>query len=468
MLDAEDFAALIASYRRTGEKFKPGTGKDDWLDESVVKFQLSLTFSKSQIENAENIAKEIIQSMMPSPIYLANHALIAKRSGNLEGAVQSINQALSIWPDEPRWHALAADLENQRMSYSKAIDHLEHASSLERDNPEIHFQLGQIYLKDNLPGNAIRALQNATNLNPLETKYWMKLSKAFKNISEFDQALVSAEKAIKLSPKSVQPLLLAADIAYSSQQNNKGDKYLRNALNMNPTDPEDIQIITSILIERNKSKEALLVLENLIDHAVSPIPLLLQKADLLGQTQGLQEKIKLLVQLTIENPKNPRVLSKLSSAYIENQQSTEAVRAGQYALKNDKDILENSEKSQLHYQLGVLYQQSGQLDQSLHHLSESIKLTPLFLEAYLEIAETHRQRREFERASSYLETATEIAPKDPRPFLAAGLLLKDGKDYVGSETMLRKASALAPKDVFIQRQLAAVIALAIIHQTETA
>ncbi len=237
---------------------------------------------------------------------------------------------------------------------------------------------------------------------------------------------------------------------------------------MNPTDPEDIQIITSILIERNKSKEALLVLENLIDHAVSPIPLLLQKADLLGQTQGLQEKIKLLVQLTIENPKNPRVLSKLSSAYIENQQSTEAVRAGQYALKNDKDILENSEKSQLHYQLGVLYQQSGQLDQSLHHLSESIKLTPLFLEAYLEIAETHRQRREFERASSYLETATEIAPKDPRPFLAAGLLLKDGKDYVGSETMLRKASALAPKDVFIQRQLAAVIALAIIHQTETA
>lgn len=237
---------------------------------------------------------------------------------------------------------------------------------------------------------------------------------------------------------------------------------------MKPSDPKDIRSITEILTQRNKLKEALQMLDHFIDFAVSPIPLMLQKADILGKTKGQHEKIKLLVQLTLENPKNPSVLSQLAAAYIENHQPTEAIRAAQYALKNDDDTLTEEERSKLHYQLGVLFQQSGQLDQSVHHLSEAVKLTPLFLEAHLDLAETLRQRREFSRAFSYLETATEIAPKDARPFLAAGLLLKDGKDYTGSESMLRKASALAPKDVFIQRQLAAVIALAIIHQSENA
>ena len=468
LINADDFAALIAGIRRSGEKLTSDAAKDEWLDSDIVKFQLSLTFAKSQIHNAENIAGEITQTKSPSPIYLANHAFLANRTGNLEAALQSIRQALSIWPDEPRWHAFAAEMENMRGNHSQAIDHLEHASSLERDNPEHQYQLGKTYLLDHLPGNAIRVLQGAASLNLLEPKYWIALSKAYMNVSEFDQAMVSIEKAIKLSPNNVQPLILAAEIAYSNQETKKADRIIQDIIKMKPSNPEDIKSITEILTDRNKPREALQMLDHLIDYAVSPIPLILQKADILGKTKGLHEKIKLLVQLTLENPNNPQVLSQLAAAYIENQQPTEAIRAAQYALKNDDDALTIGERSKLHYQLGVLFQKSGQLDQSLHHLSEAVNLTPLFLEAYLDLAETLRQRREYSRAFSYLETATEIAPKDPRPFLAAGLLLKDGKDYTASESMLRKASALAPKDVFIQRQLAAVIALAIIHQSENA
>ena len=468
LFDSDDFASLIAAWRRSGEKIKTYNVKEEWLDDSAVKFQLSLTYAKSQIHNAENIASEIIQVKSPSPIYLANHALMANRTGNLDQAYQSILQALNIWPDEPRWHALAAELENKRGNFSKGIDHLEQACALEKDNPNHHYCLGQAYLSDNLPGNAIRALQNATSLNPIDPNYWIALAKALSEVSEYDQAMISVEKAIKLSPNNVTPFLMAAEIAYANQETKQGDHFIQEALKMNPTSPEDINSITRILVNRNKSKEALQVLDNLINHAISPVPLLLQKADLLGQVKGVQEKIKLLVQLALENPKNPEVLSQLSTAYIENKQPTEAIRAAQFALKNGQSVLSQQEKSKLNYQLGVLYQQSGQLDQSLNHLSEAVKLIPKFLEAYLGLAETLRQRREYDRAFKYLEKAIEIAPKDPRAFLAAGLLLKDGKDYQGSESMLRKASALAPKDIFIQRQLAAVIALAIIHQTENA
>ena len=50
----------------------------------------------------------------------------------------------------------------------------------------------------------------------------------------------------------------------------------------------------------------------------------------------------------------------------------------------------------------------------------------------------------------------------------AALMLRDGKDYLSAETMLRKATELAPDDVNIRRQLGAVITLNLIHNSQEA
>ncbi|MEN4099337.1 MAG: hypothetical protein ROW52_05395, partial [Anaerolineaceae bacterium] len=61
------------------------------------------------------------------------------------------------------------------------------------------------------------------------------------------------------------------------------------------------------------------------------------------------------------------------------------------------------------------------------------------------------------------QQAIEIAPNDPRPYYQSALIMREGKDYVGAEAMLRKASKLAPNDVSIRRQLGAIIALNLVH-----
>jgi hypothetical protein len=45
--------------------------------------------------------------------------------------------------------------------------------------------------------------------------------------------------------------------------------------------------------------------------------------------------------------------------------------------------------------------------------------------------------------------------------------LKESKDYKSSETMLRRAVNLAPNDLTIRRQLAAVVALNLVHNPRT-
>jgi tetratricopeptide (TPR) repeat protein len=107
------------------------------------------------------------------------------------------------------------------------------------------------------------------------------------------------------------------------------------------------------------------------------------------------------------------------------------------------------------------------LDQSIDHLSEAIQLAPNRLEPYLELGLARKERREYQQALQIFEQATSIAPDDPRAPYQAGLALKESKDYKSSETMLRRAVNLAPHDLNIRRQLAAVVALNLVHNPRT-
>ena len=67
-----------------------------------------------------------------------------------------------------------------------------------------------------------------------------------------------------------------------------------------------------------------------------------------------------------------------------------------------------------------------------------------------------------------IKKAMKTVPQDFRMYYQAGLILREGKDYHGAETMLRRAAELAPDDLNIRRQLGAVITLNLIHSSQEA
>ena len=56
-----------------------------------------------------------------------------------------------------------------------------------------------------------------------------------------------------------------------------------------------------------------------------------------------------------------------------------------------------------------------------------------------------------------------MAQEDYRPYYQAAMALKEGKDYLEAESMLRRAAQLAPEDVNVHRLLGAVVALNLVH-----
>jgi tetratricopeptide (TPR) repeat protein len=230
-----------------------------------------------------------------------------------------------------------------------------------------------------------------------------------------------------------------------------------SAIRIDPKNVDALVIKVRSLRAVDQSPEAMKLIDYSIKKVSKPLPLLVEKAEMIRSLEGEKAYLNTLQKIADDYPKNPEILRLYSLALAENGYPTEALNITQLALKLNPD------QSDMHILAGRLLRSTGQLDQALDHLSQAITQEPVNIDGYLELAKTYQERRDFAKATSVLQQAVEVMPKDYRPYYQLGLILKDSKDYHGAESMLRKAAELSRDDVNILRQLGAIIAINLVH-----
>jgi tetratricopeptide (TPR) repeat protein len=406
---------------------------------------------------------EAIQLDSNEPLYHALLAKIAYKQGDNEVANQSIGSALATWPNEPRWHAFAAQINISEGDISEAINHLKIAGELEPDHLPHQLALGECLQKTGEFRAAIQTLKSARDIEPNNIGPVLGLARAYLSIGEFEQASSFAQSAVNKSPNDITPILVCADVAIQAGNIPEAQKYVINALRIDSQNAEALKMNSQVLRALGRFDEALETLEDAICIAEKPLKLMLERVDLVATTQGAEAALENLQELAIEYPEEPEVLYHLAKALAADGQNDPAILAAQKALRCDAFSLNTKELSQIHYLLGQLMRQEGQLDQAIYQLNKSIRLTPIYLEPYLELGRAHQERRQHAQSLQTYQKAITMAPDDPRPYCQAGLLLKESHDYQGAESMLRRAADLSPDDLSIHRQLGALIALNIVH-----
>jgi tetratricopeptide (TPR) repeat protein len=165
-------------------------------------------------------------------------------------------------------------------------------------------------------------------------------------------------------------------------------------------------------------------------------------------------------------PEQPALLETLAELYESAGQTDQALQAAQHALRAGHSLPQDNhfmEHARIHNLLGRLMRHAGQLDQAVGHLNEAIQLAPDFIEPYLELGQTHLDRRQYQEAIQVYLQAIQAEPDSANTYYHAGLAYKQCKDYVSAEQMLRQAAKMSPDDLTIQRQLGAVVALNLVH-----
>ena len=480
----EDVAAYIAVLGAIGEETTASKEAQAYLQHPLVSLQLALIHAGNNPRQGLRIASSGVAALPRQGYGRFNEAcllsvLLARLAHRYGGraedhttALQSIQAALDIWPDEPRWHALAAEInlgsEDGLSEITAAVAHLEQAIRLEPRHAAHYVALGNIYKKKGDTLQAVHAFEQASHISPEHPEPWLALAEAQVAAGELQQAAANAERAIELSADPAASLMLRAEIDLQTDNPADALRRVQAVLRLQPDHPQALHMQARSLGAMDRHGEALEALDKGIPLAEDPLPLLVDRARLLRRSKGLEAAIEALRGLAERYPDEPSVLALLSDVLVEAGKSEAAIQTARLALQADRGRLASEEHASLHAMVGRQLRRSGQLDQAIYHLSEAIQQMPGNLEAYLELGRAHLERRQLAQALKVYQQAIRVAPQDHRPYYQAGLALKESKDYLEAETMLRRAAELAPNDVGIHRMLGALVALNLVHNRRQA
>jgi tetratricopeptide (TPR) repeat protein len=459
---AGDLVAIDQLYKSTREQAVPDRPEHPLV---LANFALSLGLQGRRGEDLNEAlaaTRSAVERQPHQPLFHALLARLAHSVSELETARKALQSALSIWPDEPRWHSWAAEMAQAAGDATAAIQELSRATALEPRHLSHHLDLGNALIRSGDLPHGIRALEQAVRVAPQKLEPYMALTHAYLANGDVTKASSSAESAISVAPGQVAPLLLRAEIALRVGDPRSALKRAEGALQLQPDNPDTLLLMALALEKMGRISEAQAVLDKAIPLATEPLPLHLERVRLLESQGGAEAALPSLLELSAHYPDEPVVLARLARSHAASGQRDAAIRTAQQALRGGA-ALNTGETAGLHHLLGRLLWQAGQLDQATFQLNEATRQAPAEIEPYLDLGSVHQERRQGSLALQAYQQAIAIAPRDHRPFLQAGLVLKANRDYQGAESMLRRAADLAPNDIAIHRQLAALVALNLVH-----
>ncbi|OGN94053.1 MAG: hypothetical protein A2Z71_11455, partial [Chloroflexi bacterium RBG_13_50_21] len=439
----------------------------------AVILHIALALQGNNPVNALKSLQSVLQQnpFSKSPTIAFCNILLAKIASTLDEvdiARQAAETAVEFWQDEPCWHALAAEICKQNSEISAAVNHLIEASSLAPRNITYHLNLGNLYFENasedpRMLSQALASFENALALDQNDMTALINLAATQCLMNDLGKAESNARCALVLDPNRADIYQLLSEIAIRNSDFQGAYEYANKAILTNPKDLQSTVALVKSLSALGRHNEALTKLNAVIPTVPDARWLHLERVNILRKMSGPRAALTELIALTDAYPNDFQILNALSKSYLEVGDLENAVSVAQQALKVSTEKTSPNEQANLHLMVGQVLRQSGQLDQSIQQLSEAIQLAPDRLEPYLELGLARKERREYQQALQIFEQATIIAPQDPRAPYQAGLALKESKDYKSSETMLRRAVSLAPNDLTIRRQLAAVVALNLVH-----
>lgn len=450
-LQALRLAGRPSDAVHSGEKFE---------ETPQILLQISLAYADVNPRVGLDLCQHMLDSTPSNAVQFAASAKLAELSGEIGLAIDFLNDALQIYPDEPAWRSWLARLLSHQKDFDTAAIHMEEAVAMDPGSAENWESLGKLYSKSKQNDQAIHAFSKAIELAPQNPDTLLSLASSYRASGNIQDALDCIEKAIELNVKPEKPLLLRAEISRDLGNLSDAIKYTKEAIDIDPGNANAYQFLAQTQRIAGKANDAILTIEDALNNLGNNLDLLIEKAKILHSFRGANDVLSFLQKLASENPRNGEVMGMLAKVYAELGDLKNAESTALESLK----VLPN--QPDLNVFVGKILRKSGQLDKAAHHFSQAVDQSRMNLEAVLELAHTHQDQREYSKALEAFQLAIQIAPRDVNAYVGAASIYRESKDYSTAEEMLRRAAEIDPSNLTIRRQLGAVVALNLVHSSQ--
>jgi tetratricopeptide (TPR) repeat protein len=316
---------------------------------------------------------------------LERNGYLKFKSGDIQGAIETIRKSIEIKPENPTAHLNLGSIYKDLDNLQKALNYTHKSLELQSDNPYGYMNLGIIH-KD--LGNLDQALEytfKSLELKPDNPDAHMNLGIIHKDLGNLDQALEYTFRSLELKPD-------------------------------NPDAHMNLSIIYKDLGKLDKAlKSSLKALEIKPDHPDAHMNLGSIHRDLGNLDQALRATLK-----SIElKPKNPTAFMNLGSIYkdLGNLEQALASTMKSIELKPDNPTA--------HINLGTIHKNRGNMDQALSSTLKSIELQPDNPTAFMNLGGMYKDLGNLEQALASTMKSIELKPESPAAHMNLGGIYKD-------------------------------------------
>ncbi|MEM7034375.1 MAG: tetratricopeptide repeat protein [Chloroflexota bacterium] len=330
-----------------------------------------------------------------------------KAAGNIEAAVETLTQLLTIVPDHVQSHLQLIRLLTQQKQFGKALEYCQAALEQHPNRLELYLLWGQINRQQGDLGQAIYGYQEVVSRAPERMDAYPLLADVLRLHGDFTKSKEVCEKALTL--KADWPVIyrLLGDIHRQAGDDQAAIKNYQQALNL--------------------------------DAALHGVWVFLALANLYKKHQDYAAAIDIYQQASNFHPEYPAIYAGLGQCYQQFKSFDKAITAFQKARELDPD------QTNIILSLAEIYRQQECFEVALSLCQEILVEAPDQWHAYRITSHIYHKTGKPDAAITDYRKAIALAPN--KPFLYQGLasVLRQQGDKDEAQALLEQANSLLQK-----------------------
>ena len=180
--------------------------------------------------------KEAEEILPNEPIVKFALAEVYFTTEDYQNAIQYYEQIVTAGEDEVAGTLLSVRLGNAYMmigQYQEAIDYFNESLTY-KDDPEVYYQLGLVYVQQEEYNQAYEPLNKAKTLDPSLSSVYILLADVYEQQSKFEKALEEVEEGINHNEVNIEFYFKAAELAAKLNDFEKAEIYYERAMEIEP------------------------------------------------------------------------------------------------------------------------------------------------------------------------------------------------------------------------------------------
>lgn len=293
--------------------------------------------------------------------------------------------------------------------------------------PQANVALGDIYKIFNRPERAVYFYKNAITVEPDNTETHLKLARTYEQLNDFSASLKEYSYALNASSESEEILNSLERIWQKKVDENPKDaeahanlgvvfqkqkRYLealteyRKAENLNPTNINTKINIGTLYQEQKKYNDAISVYDSILNLQPHNSNVLVYKAECFKALNRDKDAIELYKTALNLDPKNSSIKAQLFDLLKVTMPTQEVL---DFLYKNVQNSPMNADS---YYEFAYELHKANKINDAIVYYIETIKLDKNKIDAYINLSQAYRQKKNYVDAYNVIQKAKSIAPQN--------------------------------------------------------